>query len=74
MVTVFAFNTDKAVIQDAAIEVAVDNLSDIGPEDAMLPCKALSPHTGYQGGGMISSIPSVHEVIEEMAKRKWGNM
>jgi len=41
MVIIFAFNTGKAVMEDATIEVAIDNLSDIGPKKAILLGKAL---------------------------------
>jgi len=37
MTAVFAFHTGKAVVRIAAVEVAVDDLLDIGPPESVLP-------------------------------------
>ncbi len=52
-------NSGKAVVQYAAVKISVNNLPHIGPEEVMLPCKALSPHTGYQGGSMKATPASL---------------
>ena len=41
MAAVFTFHTGKAVIQVAAIEIAIDHLLDIGPPEAVLPGEML---------------------------------
>ena len=37
MAAIFAFHTGKAVVQIAAIEIAVDHLLEIGPPESVLP-------------------------------------
>jgi hypothetical protein len=37
MAAVFAFHTGKAVVQIAAIEIAIDHLLDIRPPESILP-------------------------------------
>ncbi len=41
MATVFTFHTGKAVMQIAAIEIAIDYLLDIGPPESVLPGEIL---------------------------------
>ena len=41
MVTILAFNTGKAVVENAAVKISVDNLPHIRPEKAILLGKAL---------------------------------
>ena len=41
MAAILAFNTGKAVVQIAAIEIAIDYLLDIGPPEAVLPGEML---------------------------------
>ena len=41
MAAVFAFHTGKAVMQIAAIEIAIDHLLDIRPPEAVLPGEIL---------------------------------
>ena len=41
MAAVFTFHAGKAVVQITAIEVAVDNLLDIGPPESVLPGEIL---------------------------------
>jgi len=41
MTAVFAFHAGKAVVQIAAIEIAIDHLLDIGPPESVLPGKML---------------------------------
>ena len=37
MTAIFTFHTVKAVVQIAAIEIAVNHLFDIGPPESVLP-------------------------------------
>ncbi len=46
MAAVFAFHTGKAVMQIAAIEIAIDHLLDIGPPEAVLPGEILIIDSG----------------------------
>jgi len=41
MVTVLTFDTGKAVVQDAAIKIAVNDLPHVGPKKAILFGKAI---------------------------------
>lgn len=41
MVAIFAFNTGKAIMEDATVKIAINDLSHIGPEKAILLGKAL---------------------------------
>lgn len=41
MVAILAFNPRKAIVQDATIKIAVNNMFHIGPEKAILLGKAL---------------------------------
>ncbi|MDO9228236.1 MAG: hypothetical protein Q7U03_01600, partial [Syntrophales bacterium] len=41
MAAIFAFHAGKAVVQIAAIEIAIDYLLDIGPPEAVLPGEML---------------------------------
>ncbi len=41
MVTIFAFNTGEAVVENAAVKISADNLPHIGPEKAILLGKPL---------------------------------
>jgi hypothetical protein len=36
MVAIFAFNTGKAIMEDATVKIAINDLSHIGPEKAIL--------------------------------------
>ncbi len=40
MLTILTFDTGKAIMQDAAIKIAINDLSDIGPKKAILLGKA----------------------------------
>lgn len=41
MVTIFAFNTGEAVVENAAVKISADNLPHIGQEKAILLGKSL---------------------------------
>ena len=41
MVAIFAFNTGKAIMDDATVKIAISDLPHIGPEKAILLGKAL---------------------------------
>ena len=41
MGAIFAFNTGKAIMEDATVKIAINDLSHIGPEKAILLGKAL---------------------------------
>ena len=50
MATVITFHAGKAVVQITAIEVAVDNLLDIGPPESVLPGEifVIDPDKGFK--------------------------
>ena len=49
MATIATPDTCKAIVQDAAIKIAINDLSHIGPKKAILLCKALIPAAaGFQ--------------------------
>jgi hypothetical protein len=50
MAAIFAFHTGKAVVQIAAIEIAIDHLLDIGPPESVLPGEMLviDPDKGFK--------------------------
>ena len=50
MVTILAFNTGKAVVENAAVKISVDNLPHIRPEKAILLGKALIVDLFYSLG------------------------
>jgi len=47
---ILAFNTGKAVVQIAAIEITIDHLLDIGPPESVLPGEMLiiDPNKGLK--------------------------
>jgi len=64
MVIIFAFNTGKAVMEDATIEVAIDNLSDIGPKKAILLGKALIIDLSVMNDGGIRKEKNKHQIFQ----------
>jgi len=41
MIAIFAFNTGKAIMEDATVKITINDLSHIGPEKAILLGKVL---------------------------------